>query len=77
MPNGDFEWMILDEFSEIELLLNNADGRIAIFDLCIFNYRVTDEVMNSFMTIEPRSAARSSTTCARSTSVTRISSADN
>ena len=76
MPDGDFEWMILNKFLEMTLLLNNADGRIAIFDLCIFKHRMTDEVKNSFMNIEPRSAARSSTTCARSTSVPRISSVD-
>ena len=33
----------------MELLLNYADGRIDIFDLGLFNYRVTDDEKNSFI----------------------------
>ena len=43
MPDGDFEWVSQDKCREIELLLNYVDGRIAIFDLCLFNQRVMDE----------------------------------
>ena len=33
----------------MELLLNYADCRIAIFDLGLFNHRVTDEKKKSFI----------------------------
>ena len=46
MPDGDFEWVSQNECREMELLLNYADGRIAIFDLGVFNHRVTDEKKN-------------------------------
>ena len=42
MPNGDFKWISKDTCSEIELLINYANDRIAIIDLGIFNHRVTD-----------------------------------
>ena len=47
MPDGDFEWVRQDECREMELLMNYADGRIAIFDLGIFNHRVTDREKKS------------------------------
>ena len=37
------------EWREMELLMNYADGRIAIFDLGVFNHRVTDEEKKSFI----------------------------
>ena len=49
MPDGDFEWVSQDECREMELLMNYADGRIAIFDLGVFNHRVTDEEKKSFI----------------------------
>ena len=42
MPNGDFKWISKGTCCEIELLINYANGRIAIIDLGIFNHRVTD-----------------------------------
>ena len=33
MPDSDFEWVSHYECREMELLMNYADGRIAIFDL--------------------------------------------
>ena len=48
MPDGDFEWVSQDECREMELLKNNADGRIAILDLGVFNHRVTDEEKKKF-----------------------------
>ena len=49
MPDGDFEWVSQDECREMELLMNYADGRIAIFDLGVFNHRVTDDEKKSFI----------------------------
>ena len=49
MPVGEFEWVSQDVCCELELLMNYADGRIAIFDLGIFNHRVTDDQKKSFI----------------------------
>ena len=49
MPDGDFEWVSQDECREMELLMNYADGRIDIFDLGLFNHRVTEEEKKSFI----------------------------
>ena len=49
MPDGDFEWVSQDECREIELLMNYAEDRIAIFDLGLFNHWVTDEEKKSFI----------------------------
>ena len=49
MPDGDFEWVSHDECREIKLRMNYADGRIAIFDLGVFNHLVTDEEKKSFI----------------------------
>ena len=49
MPDGDFEWVSQEECREMKLLMNYADGRIAIFDLGVFNHRVTDEEKKSFI----------------------------
>ena len=43
MPNGRFEWVSVDECRSILQQLNFADGRIAIYDLGLFNHRVLDE----------------------------------
>ena len=43
MPDGDFELVRHVECREMELLMNYADSRIAIFDLCVFNHRVTNK----------------------------------
>ena len=48
MPDGDFEWVSQEECHEMELVMNYADGRIAIFDLGIFNHRITDENKQSY-----------------------------
>ena len=49
MPDGEFEWVSQDECREMELLMNYADGRIAIFDLGIFNHWVTGEDKKIFI----------------------------
>ena len=49
MPDGEFVLVNQDECREMELLLNYADGRIAIFDLRLFNHRVTDDEKKSFI----------------------------
>ena len=42
MPDDDFELVRQDECCEMKVLSNYADGRIAIFDLGLFNHRVTE-----------------------------------
>ena len=37
MPDGDFEWLSQDELSDRRLLLNYADGRIAIKDIKLYD----------------------------------------
>ena len=49
MPDGDFEWVSHYKCREMELFMNYADGRIAIFDLGVFNHRVTDKEKKSFI----------------------------
>ena len=43
MPERKFEWVSQDECRTMEQTLNFADGRIAMFDLGIFDHRVLDE----------------------------------
>ena len=43
MHDGKFDWVSVDECRAIEQQLNFADGRIAIFDLGLFDHRVLDE----------------------------------
>ena len=43
MPDGDFEYLSDDECRNLEQLLNDADGRIAIFDNGLFDYRENEE----------------------------------
>ena len=43
MPDGKFDWLSVDECRAMEQQLNFADGRIAIFDLWLFDHRVLDE----------------------------------
>ena len=42
MPDGKFEWVSVDLYRAMEQQLNFANGRIAIFDLGLFNHRVID-----------------------------------
>ena len=46
MPDGDFEWLSEDECRDMELLLNYADGRMAIFDTGHFDYHENEEDKN-------------------------------
>ena len=43
MPDGKFEWVSVDECRAMEQQLNFVDGRIAIFDLWLFDHRVLYE----------------------------------
>ena len=49
MPDGDFEWLSQDECRDMELLLNYADGRIAIFDTGLFDHRENNEDKKSLI----------------------------
>ena len=49
IPDNDFEYVNQDECREIKLLMNYADGRIAIFDFGLFNYRVRDKEKKSLI----------------------------
>ena len=43
MPDSKFEWVSVDECRAMKQQLNFADGRIAIFDLGLFDNRVLDK----------------------------------
>ena len=43
MSDGDFEWLSEEECRNMELLLNYADGRIAIFDTGLVDHRENEE----------------------------------
>ena len=49
MPDSDFEWLSVNECRNMGQLLNYADGRIAIFDTGLFNYRENEENEKSFI----------------------------
>ena len=49
MPDGDFEWLSDNECRDMGLLLNYADGRIAIFDTGLFDHRENEENKKSFI----------------------------
>ena len=49
MPDGDFEWRSQDECRDIGLLLNYADGRMAIFDTGLFDHRENEEDRKSLI----------------------------
>ena len=49
MPDGDFEWLSQDECRDMGLLLSYADGRIAIFDIGLFDHPENDEDTASFI----------------------------
>ena len=49
MPDGDFKWVSDDECRKMKQLLKYADGRIAIFDTRIFDYREDEEDKKSFI----------------------------
>ena len=43
MPDGNFEWLSQDEGFDMGMLLNYADGRIAIFDTKLFDHRENEK----------------------------------
>ena len=43
MPDNNFEWLSKDECRDMGLLLNYADGRMAIFDTGLFDHRENEE----------------------------------
>ena len=43
MQDSYFEWLSKDECRDIKLLLNYEDGRIAIFDIRLFDHRENKE----------------------------------
>ena len=49
MSYGDFEWVRQDKCREMELHLNYADCCFAIFDVVIYNHRVTEEEKKSII----------------------------
>ena len=49
MPDGDFEWLSDDECRDMGLLLNYADGRMAIFDTGLFNHRENEKDKERFI----------------------------
>ena len=64
MPDGKFEWVTVVECRAIKQQLNFADGRIAIFDLGLFDHRVLDEkkVSSSRWTWSTQQSCTSETT---------------
>ena len=52
MPDGEFEWVSQDECRTMEQTLNFADGRIAMFDLGIFDHRVFDEKKSFILEVD-------------------------
>ena len=49
MPDGNFEWLSKDQCRDIELLLNYADGCMAIFDTGLFDHRENEENKKNFI----------------------------
>ena len=49
MPDGNFEWLREDESCDMGLLLNYADGRIAIFDTGLYDYHKKEKDKKSFI----------------------------
>ena len=49
MPDGDFELLSETECRDMGLLLNYADGCIAIFDTGLFDHRENEEDKKSFI----------------------------
>ena len=52
MSDGDFEWLSQDEFRDMRLLVNYANGRIDIFDTGVFDYRENDEENKKIFILE-------------------------
>ena len=52
MPDGKFEWVSANECRTMEQQLNFADGRIAIFDLGLFDHRVLDEKKSFILEVD-------------------------
>ena len=63
---GDFEWPSQDECRDMGLLLNYANGRMAIFDTKLFDHRENEEDKKSVIlevVLEfPRSGTSETTT---------------
>ena len=49
MPDNDFEWLTHDECSDMKMVLNYADGRMAIFDTKLFDHRENEKDNKSFI----------------------------
>ena len=49
MPDGDFAWLSQDECRDIGLLLNYVDGRVAIFDIGLFDHRKNEQDKKSLI----------------------------
>ena len=49
MPDGDFERVSEDECRNMEQLLNNTDGHIAIFEIGLFDHRENEHDKKSFI----------------------------
>ena len=49
MPDGNFEWLSEEECRNMGLLLNYADGCIAIFDTGLFDHRENEEDKKSLI----------------------------
>ena len=52
MPDGEFDWVSLEECRNMEQTINFVDGRIAIFDLGIFDHRVLDEKKSFILEVD-------------------------
>ena len=49
MPDGDFEWLNQNKCRDMGLLLNYADGRMAIFDTKLFDHLENEKDKKSFI----------------------------
>ena len=49
MPDIHFKWLSEKECRDLALLLNYADGRMAIFDIGLFDHRENEENKKSFI----------------------------
>ena len=52
MPDSKFEWVSQDECRTMEQNLIFADGRIAMFDIGIFDHRVLDEKKSFILEVD-------------------------
>ena len=49
MPDGAFEWLSQNECRDMGIVLNHADGRMAIFDTGLFDHRENEKDKMSFI----------------------------